>query len=378
MIYLDNGATSFPKPLGMIAAMERCMANYCGNPGRSGHDMSMRTGEEVYKTRWALAALFNIKEPERIIFTSNTTEALNIGIKGVLKQGDHVITTAMEHNSVLRPLKTLESKGITHSIVKCRRDGLVSVDGIREAIQANTRMIVCTHASNVVGTIMPIAEIGKIAREKNIIFMVDGAQSAGSIPINVDKMSIDMLAVPGHKGLLGPLGTGALFVREGLKPIPLKEGGTGTESKNRRQPYDFPEGYEAGTINAPGVIGLGASIKYIQRIGVENIRVYEEGLLSSIQEALLNMSRVTLYGPLDVTKKTSILTFNIKDKGCEEVAQELNDKYGIAVRAGFHCAGLAHMTIGTWETGAVRLSVGPFNTSKEIKMATDAIYRVSL
>jgi cysteine desulfurase family protein len=377
MIYFDNGATSFPKPPGMIAAMSRCMSDYCGNPGRSGHDMSMRTGEEVYKARMALAKIFNIDEPERVVFTVNTTEALNIGIKGMLNSGDHAITTAMEHNSVLRPLKALEAFGVTHTIVKCNPDGFADLKSIKDALRPNTKMIVCTHASNVVGTIMPVYEIGEFAHARNLIFMVDAAQSAGCIPIDVEKMKIDMLAVPGHKGLLGPLGTGALFVKAGLTPRALKEGGTGTESKNRNQPSEFPEGYESGTVNAPGIIGLGYAAEFVRNTGVEKIRRYEENLIRPLDENLRNMRNVTAYGPSDCSRKTSMCTFNIHDKSCEEVAQILNDKFRIAVRAGYHCAGLAHKTIGTWDTGAVRLSVSPFNSKKEINAATDAIYRIS-
>lgn len=378
MIYLDNGATSFPKPPGMIAVMERCMAIYCGNPGRSGHDMSMRTGEEVYKARRALAKLFGIVEPERILFTKNATEALNQGIRGVLTQGDHVITTAMEHNSVLRPLKELESEGIAHTIIGCGRDGMVSPAAVEEAIRPNTKLIVCTHASNVTGTIMPVTEIGALAQEHGILFLVDGAQSAGSVPIDVARMNIDLLAVPGHKGLLGPLGTGMLYVREGLTPKPLLFGGTGTESKKRKQPCEFPEGYEAGTINAPGIIGLSHGAEFVWKTGVDRIGKYEEELTRPLDESLRAMNGVTVYGPEDCSRKTAIVTFNVDGKGCEQVAQELNNHFGIAVRAGFHCAGLAHKSIGTWEEGAVRMSPGPFNTKKEIAKVIDAVYKISL
>ncbi|MCL2437006.1 MAG: aminotransferase class V-fold PLP-dependent enzyme [Clostridiales bacterium] len=377
MIYFDNGATSFPKPPGMIAAMSRCMSDYCGNPGRSGHDMSMRTGEEIHRARMSLAKIFNIDRPERVVFTINATEALNIGIKGMLNDGDHVITTAMEHNSVLRPLKALEDSGVTHSIVRCAPDGCVDLKAIQDALKPNTKMIVCTHASNVVGTIMPIHEIGQFAKSKNLIFMVDAAQSAGCVPIDVDEMNIDLLAVPGHKGLLGPLGTGALFMRDGLAPRPLKEGGTGTESKNRRQPSELPESYESGTVNAPGIVGLRFSTDFVRNLGVETIRDYEERLIKPLDQSLRNMRGVTVYGPSDCSQKTAMVTFNIDNKSCEEVAQILNSEFKIAVRAGYHCAGLAHKTIGTWDTGAIRLSVSPFNSKKEIKAAINAIYKIS-
>lgn len=377
MIYLDNGATSFPKPKAMMECMYKCMAEYCGNPGRSGHYMSMKTGEEVYKTRKNLAKLFNISNPGRIIFTINTTGALNQGIQGLLKQGDHVITTSMEHNSVLRPLKMLESKGVEHTIVNCDRAGCINLRDIKAAIKDNTCMIICTHASNVTGTIMPIREIGELAHRNNLLFMVDGAQSAGCIPINVVEMNIDLLALPGHKGLLGPMGTGLLYVRDGLELEPLLLGGTGTSSKDRKQPKEMPEGYESGTVNAPGIIGLGCSVEMLLENGIKPIHEYEEALTTILDEGLRNMKNVTVYGVEDCTQKAGIVTFNVRGKSCEQVADELSEIYGIAGRAGFQCAGLAHKTIGTWETGALRLSVGPFNTKAQIKTAIEAVNRIT-
>lgn len=376
MIYLDNGATSFPKPRGMVEAMTRCMTEYCGNPGRSGHMYSMRTGDGVYNARKKLGKLFNIPDYSRIVFTSNTTGALNQGICGTLKEGDHVVTTSMEHNSVLRPLKSLEARGIEHTIVMCDKTGLVNLRDIKEAIKENTKMIVCTHASNVVGTIQPIREIGELAHRNNLIFMVDGAQTGGVLPINVSDMNIDMLAMPGHKGLLGPMGTGFLYVREGIEATPLLSGGTGSASKDRRQPRDMPDGFEAGTVNAPGIIGLGYSADMLLRIGVSNIYEKEHELTVLLDHELRNMKNVVVYGPEDVSKKVGIVTFNIKGKSCEQVADELSEVYGIAARAGFHCAGLAHRTIGTWNQGAVRLSLGVFNTKMQIKTAIEAVNKI--
>ncbi|HVI39795.1 MAG TPA: aminotransferase class V-fold PLP-dependent enzyme [Anaerovoracaceae bacterium] len=376
MIYLDNGATSFPKPNGMLRVMYECMRDYCGNPGRSGHQMSMKTGEEIYKARNEIGRLFHIEDCSRIVFTSNTTEALNLGIKGVLENGDHVITSAMEHNSVLRPLKALEESGIETTIVKCSGDGTLNFEMLEKEIRDNTKLIVCTHASNVTGTIMPIKEIGDLARKKNILFMVDAAQSAGCLPIDVKDMNIALLALPGHKGLLGPMGTGMLYIRENVEMKPLKEGGTGTKSRELVQPTEYPEGYEAGTVNAPGIIGLGYSSKYISSLGVENIKAYEEELIGILDDALRNMNGITVYGPWNGKKKTGIVTFNLKQLGCEDVCDRLNSEYGIASRGGFHCAALAHKTIGTYDTGAVRLSVGPFNTKRDINMAIQAIYQI--
>ncbi len=376
MIYLDNAATSYPKPKVVLRAMVECMRDYCGNPGRSGHHMSMKTGEEIYKTRRELGKLFSIGDSSRIVFVSNTTDALNLGIKGTLESGDHVITTSMEHNSVLRPLKALEDSGVETTIVKCEGDGSLNIESLRKEIRQNTKLIVCTHASNVTGTIIPIKEIGEIARCHNILFLVDAAQSAGAVPIDVVKMNIDLLAIPGHKGLLGPMGTGALYVNEKVRLKPMKQGGTGTKSRDLNHPLEFPDGYEAGTVNAPGIIGLGHSSGYVSKVGINNIRAHEEGLIASLDEALRNMKGVIVYGPWDYRRKTGIVLFNLDHMNCEEVCEKLNSDYGIACRGGYHCAALAHKTIGTYNTGAVRLSVGPFNTRKEISTAIEAIYRM--
>lgn len=399
MIYLDNAATTFPKPSCMVREMNRCMLSYCGNPGRSGHDMSMKTGEKVYEARREIAELFGIEDSSHIIFTYNATDSLNMAIKGVLKPGDHVITTAMEHNSVLRPLKALEKAGIKNSIVRCSKSGYVSAAMIEREIQENTKLIICTHASNVVGSIQPVAAIGRMAREKGILFLVDASQSAGSVAIDVEDMNIDMMALPGHKGLLGPLGTGVLYIRPGLEPQLIRQGGTGTNSKELIQAEEFPEGYESGTVNAPGIIGLGESVKWIRQVGVERIGAYEGELVSRMEEHICTINEIPasrdsirLYGPAaydmpkyDIAKKkmpktempkTGIVCLNLRDRDCEEVSQLLN-RSGIAVRAGFHCAGLAHKTIGTFDMGAVRLSVGPFNTKKEIDYTGEVLFRIA-
>ena len=375
MIYLDNAATSYPKPRGMVAAMEECILKYCGNPGRSGHSMSMRTGEEVYHARRKIARLFNIEQAERLVFTKNTTEALNMGLKGVLLPGDHVITTSMEHNSVLRPLKALEKRGIRQSIIRADREGFVKPSDFEKAIRPETRLIAVTAASNVTGTKMPLEEIGELARKRGILFLVDGAQGAGSMEIDVKKMNISMLAFPGHKGLLGPLGTGALYIDPELKLNHIMEGGTGTDSKSRLQPCEFPDGYEAGTINAPAIIGLGYSAEFVEKIGPEVIGKYEEELIGWLDERLDEMDFVTRYGP-QACRKTGISLINIRGSAAEEVTSILSSRYGIAVRGGFHCAGLAHKTIGTWDEGAVRISVGPFNTRRDMEKLTDAIREI--
>ncbi len=418
MIYLDNAATSFPKPKDMTLAMEECITKYCGNPGRSGHYMSLKTGEGVYRSRLKLAKFFGVDEPERVVFTKNTTEALNMGIKGLLKPGDHVITTSMEHNSVLRPLKELEmhtyygwnaaekrsaAKNISVTIVGAEKDGSINPKKIEEAVCPKTRLIIVTAASNITGTVMPLAQIGAMARRKGILFMVDGAQGAGTMEIDVKKQCIDILCVPGHKGLLGPLGTGALYAAPHIEIEPICAGGTGTESKNIRQPREFPEGYEAGTVNAPAIIGLGKSLEFIEKVGRPVIDDYERDLISWLDGELLNMEFIELYGPREqrtrdieefpqkhygietadklskacsLPKKVGISLINVKDKDPESVTRILSEEYGIAVRGGFHCAGLAHKTIGTWDTGAVRISVGPFNTKKDMKCLVDALWKI--
>ena len=310
-----------------------------------------------------------------MIFTKNTTEALNLAIKGVLEAGDHVITTSMEHNSVLRPLKALERKGVTQSVIRADREGCVKASDIEKAIRPNTRLIAVTAASNVTGTKMPLAEIGEIAKKRGILFLVDGAQGAGAAEIDTEKMNINLLAFPGHKSLLGPQGTGALYTDINTKLKHLMEGGTGTESKSRVQPCEFPEGYEAGTINAPAIIGLGYSAEFVDKIGTDVIGKYEESLIEWLDQRLDEMDFVVRYGPC-AGRKTGISLFNIKGIPAEEVTEILSREFEIAVRGGFHCAGLAHKTIGTWDQGAVRVSVGPFNTKGDMEKITDAIYKI--
>ncbi len=376
MIYLDSAATSFPKPSGMYGVMEECLKYYCGNPGRSGHSFSLKTGEKIYETRKVVADFFHIKNPERVIFTKNTTEALNIAILGYVKKGDHVVTSSMEHNSVLRPLKSLQNQGVSHTIVKADKDGSIRVNNIERAIKPNTRLIIITGASNVTGTKTDIKAIGRLAKKRGIPFLLDAAQCAGSEELNVNEINCDFMAFPGHKSLLGPQGTGGLYISPKQSIRPLLCGGTGTESKSMLQPLDIPEAFEAGTLNAPGIIGLGYSIKVINKIGINAIEFYEQQLTKRFDEAIGNMKKVKRYGP-SADKKTGITLFNIKGMDCEEAAERLNRQYGIAVRSGYHCAGLAHKTIGTWNSGAIRLSVGPFNTRKEIDCAIDAIWNIS-
>lgn len=365
MIYLDNGATSFPKPRQVIDEMTDALINYCANPGRAAHFMAAKTAHEIYKTRLAASVLFGIEDAGRIIFTKNCTESLNMAIKGVLQPGDHVITSSMEHNSVLRPLMEMKRKNVSVTIVKCSGEGFINPQDIKSAIKENTKMIVITAASNVTGTKMPLETIGRIAVRQGILFMVDGAQGAGHMNLDVKGNHIDILAVPGHKGLMGPQGTGMLYIREGIEIQPLLSGGTGSRSKEFKQPEDFPEGYEAGTLNAPGIIGLGAAIRFINKIGPEAIGEHERRMTEKLQRGFEAIKGVKIYGPNDTSEKTAVVALNIKGYDCEEAAMLLNDRYGIEVRAGFHCSGIAHKTIGTESTGCIRMCPGFYTSEKK-------------
>lgn len=388
MIYMDNSATSFPKPPEVIGKAVEVMSEYCANPGRSGHFMASKTAGAIYNARLALAKVFNIGDPGRLIFTKNCTESINIALKGILEDGDHVITSSMEHNSVIRPLRELKDMGISTTFVRCSKTGELDPEDIKRAIRregsrtdANgkgvTKMIVITAASNVTGTKMPIREIGEIAAREGVIFMVDGAQGAGHMDLDVRKNHIDILAAPGHKGLLGPQGTGILYIRKGISAKPLLCGGTGSRSKEPEQPQDFPEGFEAGTLNCPGIIALGTAAELINKIGIAAIEEHERLLTERLQKGLEDIEGVTVYGPKNTYKKTAVAALNIKEKDCEEVAGILNDKYGIAVRAGFHCSGIAHDTIRTGNTGCVRISPGFYTSEREIDEVIEAIAKIA-
>lgn len=378
MIYMDNGATSYPKPPEVIEKMIEVVSGYCANPGRAGHSMAAKTAHEIYKSRLALAGLFNIDDPRRLVFTKSCTEAINMALKGILKEGDHVIASSMEHNSVIRPLRELEKKGVQTTFVGCAKDGSIALKDVAKAMRTgrstgNTKMIVMTAASNVTGTKMPLEEIGRMAVRRGMIFMVDGAQGAGHMDLDVRKNHIDILAAPGHKGLLGPQGTGVLYVRDGIEVDPLIQGGTGNRSCEEKQPKDFPEGYEAGTVNAPGIIALGTAAAVISKIGVATIEEHERRLIDRLQKGLTQIKGVHLYGPMDTYKKTAVVAMNIEGMDCEEAAAILNDRYGIAVRAGFHCSCMAHRTIGTEDTGCIRMCPGLYTAEKEIDQVVAAV-----
>jgi len=375
MIYLDNAATTFQKPKKVIEAVNDCLLNYCANPGRSGHKVALRAGRAVYETREALAAFFNIAEPLQVVFTSGATESLNLAIKGSLRKDDHVITTSMEHNSVLRPLSRLEEDGVESSIIKCSKEGLADISDIEKEIKSNTKMLICTHASNVTGTIMPIKEIGALCRKHNIIFLVDAAQSAGIFDIDVKEMNIDLLAVPGHKGLMGMPGTGVLYVGERADVSQIKEGGTGSAATQTVQPSVIPDKYESGTLNLPGIVSLNAGLSFIKEVGIAELRAHEENLTHLFLDGVKTIKGVTVYG--HKSPATATVSINLENISSSEFASVLDEEFDIYTRAGLHCAPLAHKTMGTLETATVRFSLGFFNTENEIKKSIDAISKIS-
>lgn len=377
MIYLDNAATTFPKPEEVYEKINDVMRNHGANPGRSGHKMALEAARIIYDSRETVADFFNIDNPMDLAFTCNTTEALNIGIKGVLQKGDHVITSSMEHNSVMRPLKTLEKRNfIELTVIDCNSEGEISLEEIEKAIKENTRLIITTHASNVTGTIFPISEIGKLANSKNVLYMVDAAQTAGIYQIDVKNMNIDLLAFAGHKSLLGPQGTGGLYVSDKLKLETIKEGGTGSKSELLYQPDMMPDKLECGTPNTHGIAGLAAGVNYINRVGMENIRNHEESLAKYFIEELQKLKSIKIYGPKDFNKRAPVVSMNIGEEDSSEIAYILNEAFDIGIRPGLHCAPLAHKTIGTYEQGTVRFSFGAFTTQEEIESALEAIKEI--
>jgi cysteine desulfurase family protein len=373
-VYLDNAATSFPKPEIVYRAADEFMRTVGVNAGRGAYKQALEADRIVYETRKSLAKLFNVKDVSRTVFTFNVTEALNLAMKGILNPGDHVITGSMEHNSVWRPLKVLEEeRGISITAVQCDSEGNLDPLKVKNALTEKTKLIVLIHASNVTGTIMPIAEVGAIARENNIPFLVDSAQTAGLYPIDVEAMNIDLLAFTGHKGLMGPMGTGGLYIRESISIKPLKEGGTGGDSILEHQPESLPDRYEAGTPNVSGIAGLGAAVKFILDEGVKKILNKEAALTEYALRKLSEIEGITLYGSKDTTNRVGVISMNIMDLNPQKVGHVLDEKYGIMVRTGLHCAPCAHRTIGTIDRGTIRIGLGYFNTQEDIDCLLEAV-----
>lgn len=376
MVYLDNAATSWPKPESVYQSMERAMRDCGGNPGRSGHRLSLAAHREIEKTRGLLVELFHADDPSRFIFTRNATEAVNLALKGLLCEGDHVVIGSMEHNALLRPLESLKNRGVSYTAVPASPLGGVSAAAVEASLTPQTKLIALGHASNVTGTINPIHEIGRIARKHNALFLVDAAQTAGLLPIDLQTLEIDLLACSSHKGLLGPQGVGILHIGKNAFPLPLIEGGTGSRSELPTQPDTFPDRYESGTPNTPGIAGLGAGIRYLLDRGIENICQHERMLTQRLLEGLSSLPAVTLYGSPTVQNRIGIVSFNIHGYDCAEVEIILDQSFDIAVRAGLHCAPLAHAALGTLDSGTVRASVGAFSTAKEIDLFLQAVRAV--
>ena len=376
MIYLDNAASSWPKPDCVTKAMENYLKDFSANPGRSGHKLARLAGNVVLSTRQRLAALINSPSSERIVFTLNATEALNTAILGIVKPKDHVITTSMEHNSILRPLNYAAKQGVEVEIVACDGNGLVDPEKIKSAMKRNTKLIALGHASNVTGTIQPIQEIGEIAREADVPFLLDAAQTAGAVSIDVQKQNVSLLAITGHKSLLGPQGTGALYVADGLTVNPLKYGGTGSYSELEEQPYEFPDYLESGTLNGVGIAGLGAALSYIEERGLSEIINHKKDLIFQLISGLAAINNIKIYGHVNGVEAVPVVSFSIIGCDSSEIAFILDSVYDIAVRPGLHCAPLAHKTIGTFPEGTIRVSLSVFNNKEEIAAFISAIREI--
>ncbi len=379
IVYLDNAATTYPKPKQVLSAMQRFMAETSGSPGRSGHRLSLKAGRVILDARAALAALFGVADPLRIVLTKNATEALNIAVSGLLKPGDHAVTSAMEHNSLMRPLRAMEATGVGLSVIPCSPEGLLDPADVVRAIRADTKAIFLTHASNVTGTVMPVAEIGRIARERGLIFCVDAAQTAGVLPIDVEAMQIDLLAFTGHKSLLGPQGTGGLYIRRGLekKIAPIMTGGTGSRSEFEQQPDFVPDRYEAGTPNTVGYAGLGAAVRYVLAQGLGKIRAHEQELTRLFLDGLRNIPVEKVYGLKDPARQVAIVSFRLPGIDPAAAALKLDERFRILCRPGLHCAPSAHGTIGSHPLGTVRFSFGFFNTARDVRAALEAVEQLS-
>lgn len=380
MIYLDNGATSFPKPDEVYKYMDHFYRNYGVNPGRSGFDLCIESGEVVENNRKQLTNFFNGTDPDRLCFSYNSTDALNLIINGMLEKGDHAITTNIEHNSVLRPLyHQSEFNGVEVDYISVDSKGFLNPDDFPKKFKKNTKLVIVNHASNVIGTIQPIKEIGKYCRENGIPFAVDASQSAGKIPVDMEEQNIDVMAFTGHKSLLGPTGIGGLYVREGVEIRHTRAGGTGVRSAVKTHLYEYPFRLEYGTLNSVGVAGLHKGVEWVEKKGLHNIHEHEMKLTTMLRDGLKDTEGVTLYCQDDLTDHIGIFLFNVAGFEALNVGTLLDVDYNIACRTGLHCAPLIHVHIGTADIhGAVRFGVGPFNTEEDIKTAIEAVKEIAL
>jgi cysteine desulfurase/selenocysteine lyase len=379
MIYLDNAATSWPKPPEVVRAMTDVLELAGGNPGRSGHRLSIAAAREIYNTREDIAAFFNVADPLRVILTSNATHAINVALKGLLKPGDHVVTSSIEHNAMMRPLRRLEAHGIRLSVVHCAADGNLDIRDVVRAMDAHTRLVAITHASNVMGTILPVAEVACVAHEIGALLLVDAAQTAGAVPIDMPAMGIDLLAFTGHKELLGPPGVGGLLIGDTVdvsQMEPLICGGTGSNSESEEQPDDLPDRFESGTSNLVGIAGLHAGIQWVRDKGIDTIRTHLKALTAALLEGLSQLPEVKVYGPLDAGSTVAIVSFGVQHKRVSEIGLKLDEEYGILCRVGLQCAPEAHRTMGSFPEGTVRLAPGIFTTMDDIRTTIRAIDQV--
>jgi len=380
LIYFDNAATSMPKAPEVAGAMSHFLAHIGANPGRSGHRLSVEAARVVYAAREAVAELVNVSDPLRVVFGCNATEALNAALFGLLRPGQHVITSSVEHNSVMRPLRALEEQGVALTVVRCSPEGTLDPDDAARAIRRNTTLIALNHASNVVGTLLPVAEIGALARQHDLLLLVDAAQTAGAYPIDMVADQIDLLAFTGHKALLGPMGTGGLVIGERVNPAafrPLKYGGTGSRSEHERQPEFLPDLLESGTPNAVGLAGLEAGIRWVQTHGVAAIRAHEISLTQQLIDGLCAVPGVTVYGTRQAERQTAVVSFNAAGLVPSEVGRRLDEDWGVLCRVGLHCAPAAHRTLTTFPTGTVRFSLSVWNTAAEVERALEAVRQIA-
>jgi len=378
MPYLDNAATSWPKPEQVYQTMDRVARKHGANPGRSGHRMAVAAAQAIEETRVLLAELFNAPDHRRIIFTLNCTDSLNLALKGFLRPGDHVVVDRMSHNSLVRPLRRLEQQGVGVTFVLPDPErGVISTGHLERALTKDTRLLAVTHASNVHGAIQSLHECGLFARDHGLVFLVDAAQTAGLYPIDVQRDCIDLLAFPGHKSLLGPLGIGGLYVGPGLELDSVREGGTGFASEEEEQPQELPYRYESGTPNALGIAGLGAGIKYLLEKGMDALREHEEGLVRRLMAGLEEIQGMVLYRARNGVGQAPVVSFNIQGWNPGELGVTLDQAFDIQVRSGLHCAPLVHKTLGTFPKGTVRISVGCFNTEEDIDFALNALEQVA-
>lgn len=379
-VYLDNAATSWPKPPEVAAAMVRFLDEVGANPGRSGHRLSIEAGRLVASAREAVAELFHADDPLRVVFGANATEALNLALLGLLRPGDHVITSGIEHNAMMRPLRQLERDGVALSVLPCAPDGTLEAAQVAAALRPNTRLIALTQASNVSGTLLPVAEVGAIARQHGLLMLVDTAATAGVVPIDMERDGIDLLAFTGHKALLGPTGTGGLILgprvdADALRP--LKRGGTGSRSEDEEQPEFLPDKFESGTLNVVGLAGLEAGIRWLQERGIETIQAHHQALLRLLLAGLSEIPAVTVYGPRDPARQVDTVSFNLAGQSPSEVGFRLDEEFGIQTRVGLHCAPAAHRTLGTFPQGTVRFAPGIFTPNAAIFHALEAVRQLA-